>query len=187
MSRCLKPEKGVMAIDALLTSAIEAAIVIQIRCLSFFRAMSSKFADIETRRVFGQMAGEMAEHLESFCSLYQGSDQELVAIVGRNSIYYDPYFCLLLNSEDNRETALHSLRTALKEEQDCIGLYSLCAETAREPDMQDVIVRILDETYKQSEVLLGEYSRLKDMNGSNWKSLHTNKRRKTRAGKSHHH
>jgi rubrerythrin len=63
-------------------AAIEVAIALEVRSLTLYRTLSSKVTDITIRRIFKLLAHTAAEHLESFCNLYQGSDHELIALLG---------------------------------------------------------------------------------------------------------
>jgi rubrerythrin len=125
--------------------------------------MSSKVKDIRTRQVLELLAQEEADHLESFCNLYLGNDNDLVDILGKNSIYADPYYSSLLNSVDGNTTEKDALRIALKEEQACIEWYSVFVDTIREPRLHEVFVRILNETQKHGELISEEYMRLMNM------------------------
>lgn len=141
-------------------AAIEVALVLEIRCLTLYRALSSKVADITTRRMFELLAQTSAEHLESFCSLYTGNDRELIALLGSNSIYSDPYYCGLLSSDCYFTTSHEALQIALKEEQSCIEWYTVFADTIQEPHIRNAFERILNETNEQCEIISAEYTRI---------------------------
>lgn len=79
-------------------TAIEAALALEIRSLTLYRALSSNTTNPTNRRTFELLAQTAAEHLELFCNLFQGSDHELIALLGANTIYLDPHYNVLLNA-----------------------------------------------------------------------------------------
>ncbi|OGU16280.1 MAG: hypothetical protein A2076_13590 [Geobacteraceae bacterium GWC2_53_11] len=144
-------------------AAIVTAINIENRSLGFYRAVTAKVNDTNTRRVFEVLANEEAEHLESFCNLYQGDQEELVKLLNKNNMQSDPYYCALLDSINESTTEKDALRIALKEEQACIEWYSVFVDSIRAPHIRDVFVRILNESNKHGEVIGDEYMRIMRM------------------------
>lgn len=144
-------------------AAIVTAINIENRSLGFYRAVTAKVNDLNTRRIFEVLANEEAEHLESFCNLYQGDQGELVSLINRNNIQADPYYRSLLDSIEDSMTEKDALRIALKEEQACMEYYSVFVDSIRVPHIRDVFVRILNETNKHGEVIGDEYMRIMKM------------------------
>lgn len=149
--------------ESMQKTALLTAIAIEIRSLSFYRAMLLKVDDINTRRVVELLAHEESDHLESFCNLYPGNDDELSKILVENSVTCDPYYKSLLESIEGDATEKDALRIALKEEQSCIEWYSVFVDTIREPGIRDVFVRILNETNQHYELISEEYMRLMKM------------------------
>lgn len=149
--------------EPLQAAAIVTAINIENRSLGFYRAVTSIVTDSNTKRVFELLANEEAEHLESFCNLYQGNDEELVAILNENNISADPYYISMLNSINAETTEKDALRIALKEEQACIEWYSVFVDSLRAPHIRDVFVRILNESNKHGEMIAEEYMRVMKM------------------------
>lgn len=145
------------------TAAIVTAINIENRSLGFYRAVSAKVNDTNTRRVFELLANEEAEHLESFCNLFQGDQEELVSLINRNNIQAAPYYSTLLDSIDVSATEKDALKIALREEQGCIEWYSVFVDSIRAPHIRDVFVRILNESNKHGEVIGDEYMRIMRM------------------------
>lgn len=144
-------------------AAIVTAINIENRSLGFYRAVTAKVSDTKTRRVFEVLANEEAEHLESFCNLYQGDQEDLVGLLNRNNVQADPYYRTLLDSIDDSTTEKDALRIALKEEQSCIEWYSVFVDSIRAPHIRDVFVRILNESNKHGELIGDEYMRVMRM------------------------
>jgi len=138
-------------------AALVNAILIENRSLKFYRAMSAKVTDMRCKRVLDLMAEEEKEHLESFCRLYPGNEDELYHALIRNDIYDDPYYHSLLDSIAGDCTEIDALKIALKEEQACIEWYSVFVDTIREPDVRNVFVRILHETNNHCELISEEY------------------------------
>lgn len=149
--------------ESMQLAAIVTAINIENRSLGFYRAVSSKVNDANTRRIFELLANEEAEHLESFCSLYQGDHEELLRLINQNNTHSDPYYYALLDSIDDSTTEADALRIALKEEQACIEWYSVFVDSIRAPHIRDVFVRILNESNKHGEVIGDEYMRIMRM------------------------
>jgi len=161
----LKTIKEVQLMGSFQETVFETAIAMETRSLSFYRAVTSRVKDNNTRRIFELLAQEEARHLDSFCTLYQGEESELVKILGKNyiDIFNDPDYCSLLNSVDANTSEKDALQIALKEERACIDCYSVLVETLQEPHIHDVFARILDETHKHCEMISEEYMRLMDM------------------------
>lgn len=149
--------------ESMQKTALLTAIAIEIRSLSFYRAMLSKVDDINTRRIVELLAREESDHLESFCNLYPGNDDELSKILVENNVTCDPYYKSLLESIEGDSTEKDALRIALKEEQSCIEWYSVFVDTIREPGIRDVFARILNETNQHYELISEEYMRLMKM------------------------
>jgi rubrerythrin len=145
------------------SAAIVTAINIENRSLGFYRAISSRVKNSCTKRVFEVLAAEEAEHLEAFCRLYEGNETELVALLNKNNVYADSYYCSLLDSIDEHATEKDALSLALKEEQACIEWYSVFVDTIRAPHVRDVFVRILHESNKHGEIIAEEYMRIMRM------------------------
>jgi rubrerythrin len=154
--------------DEMQLAAIVTAINIENRSLGFYRAVTSKVTDANTIRVFNRLADEEAEHLESFCRLYQGDEVELVSILNKNNVLADPYYRHLLNSIDSNATEKDALTIALKEEQACIEWYTVFVDSIRAPHVRDVFVRILDESNKHGAMIEEEYMRItRTVDGAN--------------------
>ena len=149
--------------DPMQLAAIVTAINIENRTLGFYRAVTSRVNDSSTRRIFTLLADEEAEHLESFCHLYQGDKSELVDILNRNNVHADSYYSSLLDSIDSTTTEKDALRIALKEEQACIEWYSVFVDAIHAPHVRDVFVRILNESNKHGEIIGDEYMRIMRM------------------------
>ncbi len=151
--------------DPLHQTAFETAIAIETRSLSFYRAVTALVKDHKTREIFELLAREEASHLESFCNLYQGSESELVNILGKSytNIFADPYYCILIHSVNCNTAEKEALRIALEEEQACIDSYTLFVETIREPYVQDLFASMLEETRKHYEIISEEYMRVMKM------------------------
>jgi rubrerythrin len=144
-------------------AAIVTAINIENRSLGFYRAVASKVNDSKTKRIFELLAKEEAEHLESFCTLYQGNDDELVDILNANNIYADPYYSSLLDSIDCNTSEKDALQIALGEEEACIEWYTVFANAIRAPHIREIFVKILNDSSKHGELIAEEYMRLMNM------------------------
>jgi rubrerythrin len=146
-------------------AAFEAAIAIEARSLNFYRAATAKVQDPNTKKIFELLALEEARHLESFCSLYQGSDDELVRIVGTcyQNVCADPVYGLLLSSVDDARYEREAIRIALREEQACIDSYTVFVEAIREPHIHEVFATALEETQRHLAMIADEYQRLMDL------------------------
>jgi rubrerythrin len=151
--------------DPIQESAFETAIATETHSLSFYRAVTSKIKNNNTRRVFELLAQEEAGHLDLFCSIYQGKEADLVELLGKNYVntLFDPYYCSMLDSIDSEKDAL---QIALKEKQECIDFYTASVETIRDPQLHDVFARILAETHKHCEMISEEYMRLMNIGDS---------------------
>ncbi len=157
------PDCGAMEMESLFNAAIVAAISIETRSMSLYSAMSTKVQGLRTRQLLELLAHEEADHLESFCSLYPGTAEQRMDILSTSSIYMDPYYCSLLKSVTEGSTEADVLQIALKEEQSCIEWYSAFVDTIREPCLQALFIRILDETQKHADLISEEYMRLMRM------------------------
>ncbi|MDA8413606.1 MAG: ferritin family protein [Desulfobacteraceae bacterium] len=146
--------------ESLLKTAIIEAIMIENRSLKFYRAMSTKVDDIRCKDVLERLARKEEEHLESFCNLYPGNEDDLYHALVKNNIYDDPYYRSLLNSIHGNSTEIDILRIALKEETACIECYSAYVETIREPAIRDIFVQNLEETRNHAEMIEEECERL---------------------------
>jgi len=152
-----------MEMESLINAAIVAAISIETRSMSLYSAMSKKVRGARTRQLLELLALEEADHLESFCSFYPGTAEQRMDILATNSIYMDPYYCSLLKSVTGNSTEKEVLQIALKEEQSCIEWYSAFVDTIREPRLQALFVRILNDTQKHVDLISEEYMRLMRM------------------------
>jgi rubrerythrin len=141
--------------------AFEAAIAMETRSLSFYRALSTRAKDRDTKRVFELLAKDEAGHLNLFCSMYQGNEEDLVRLLAKNYIntMFDPKYCSMLNSMEVDSMVEEALQTALGEELACIEFYTVYMETVRDPKLQDLFARILEETHKHCEIISEEYLR----------------------------
>jgi rubrerythrin len=158
-----KSSGGAMEMEYLVNAAIVTAISIETRSMSLYSAMSTKVQGLRTRRLLELLAHEEADHLESFCSLYGGTAEQFTNIQTTNSIYTDPYYCSLLESVTGGSTEEEVLQIALKEEQSCIEWYSAFVDSIREPHLQALFIRILNETQKHADLISEEYMRLMRM------------------------
>lgn len=154
---CHDPKKGMPSVQG---DAIVTAISIKNRSIGYYRAVSSKVTDTATKKVFGQLAREESEHLESICSLFHGDDNELVRILNANNIQSAPYYSSLLATVDGESTDFEALRIALKVEQSCLEWMTIFADIIREPHIRDVFSRILNETNRHGDMIQSEYTRL---------------------------
>ena len=152
-----------MMINHMELEAIETAITIENRSLCFYRAVLSKVSDSNARRVFELLLEEEKQHLNQLCDLYQGSKEKLDAILNKDSLCEDPFYCALSDSIDSDSLEIDALEVALREEQACVRNYSRFVETIREPSIHDMFSRILCETRNHCEMIEDEYMRLMHM------------------------
>lgn len=143
--------------------AIVTAISIKNRNLGYLRSVTSRVANSQTRQIFEALAENESVHLELFCTLFQGDEQELATILETNSIDADPYYCSLLDSLDGRSADFDALRIALREEQACIDLFTIYKDIIRVPHIRDAFAKTLDETSRHSDMIQDEYRRLHEV------------------------
>jgi rubrerythrin len=138
--------------------AFEAAIAMESRTLGFYRALSTRTKDCDTRQVFELLAKDEASHLDMFCSMYQGNEEDLIRLLTKNYIntMFDPKFCSMLNAMEDEGLEEEALKIALKEELACIEFYTLYMETVQDSRIQEAFARILDETHKHCEIISEE-------------------------------
>jgi len=149
--------------DPMHMEAIETALSIENRSLSFYRGAASKVTDENTRRIFELLAKEEAEHVEYLCRLFDGNRDERVGSSGLQDMLSEPGYRELFDSVDSNTNETGALRIALREEQACIERYTDFAQTIREPRIRDVFIRLLNETGKHSELISEEYMRIMHM------------------------
>jgi rubrerythrin len=149
--------------DSMQLNAVVTAISLENRTLGFYRAVTPKVSNSDTRRVLEQLAHEGSEHLQSFCDLYQGDEAELVDILNNDNTDVDPYFCSLIDSVDGNSSDFDALRIALIVEKACIDWHTIFADLIRIPHVRAVFTRILNETVKHYELITEEYARLISM------------------------
>jgi rubrerythrin len=146
-------------------AAIRTAINIENRSLAFYYAVSGKVHDINTVMVFERIAKDGAEHLEQFCSLYDGDVENLVNNLNENNLYSNPFYRLLLNSIEGNASEYDALHIALEEKRACIEWYSVFLDTIREPSAHEVFTRIIAHSRLQHKMINDEYMRIKNTAG----------------------
>ena len=144
-------------------NAVATAISLENRTLGFYRAVTPKVSNSDTRLVLERLAHDGSEHLRSFCDLYQGDEAELVDILNKDDSNPDPYFSSLVNSVDGNSSDFDALRIALIVEKACIEWHIIFADIIRIPHVRAVFTRILHETIEHCELITKEYARLISM------------------------
>jgi rubrerythrin len=157
--------------DSIYLGAIVSAIAMKNRNLGFYRALTAKVSDSSTKGVLDTLTKEESGHLEAFCTLYQGDENELADILNRNDIVADPYYCSLLNSIEGATAEFDALRLALRHEQSCIEWFSIFADIIRVPHIRDVFASVLKETNKRRDLISEEYTRLMKIVGQTGSSM----------------
>jgi rubrerythrin len=151
--------------ESIYLGAIVSAIAMKNRNLGLYRAVTAKVTDSTTRQVFDTLTKEESGHLEDFCKLYQGDENELDDILNRNDIFSDPYYCSILTSIKGDSAEFEALRIALRHEQSCIEWFTIFADIIREPHICAVFARVLEESNKRADLISEEYSRLMNIVG----------------------
>lgn len=164
------PSEGSVAtggeiMESMQEAAIVTAISIVNRSLGFYHAVAAKVNDLKTRQIFKQIALEETELLRDFCSMYQGSGDHLVEVLRANTLYTNPYYCLLIDSIDQATSEVDALKIALEEKHACIDWYTVFLDTLRDPDVIDVFISVINKTRKQCEAIRDEYARIFEKQG----------------------
>lgn len=146
--------------EHILKTAIICAIKIENRSLKFYLAMSKKIDNIRCKRVLELLARDEYEHLESFCNLYPGNEDDLYNALFESNIYNDSHYSSLLDSVNSNTTEIDVFRVALREEQSCIESYTAYVEAIREPAIREIFLQSLIETRKHAEMIEEEYMHL---------------------------
>jgi rubrerythrin len=151
--------------ESVYQGAIVSAIEIKYRNLGFYRAVAAKVSDNNARVLFGTLTNEESVHLEALCKLYQGDENKLEEILNRNEILDDPYYCSLLSSIEGASAEFDALQVALRQEKSCIEWFTVFADIFREPHIRSVFARVLEETYKRTDLILEASSRFMNVVG----------------------
>jgi hypothetical protein len=149
--------------ESLQEEAFVTVIGIKIRRLIVYRAISSKIRDLKIKRLFELLAKDVAEHLQSICTMIQDDEDVLAKILGRNNTYADCNVRSLLDLIDENITGEDALRIALNEEKEYVERFTLLVDRIGETPAHKVFVRILHETNKQIDMISAESHHLNMM------------------------
>ncbi len=142
--------------------ALREAIRIEKKSYDFYRHAAEVVDSETTCEVFRYLAGEEAEHMESFLDLYPGREcSDLLDLMRQPPDLDQPAYRELLNGVRREMNAEKALTLSLREEKACIALYSTLVEGFSDPDVRKVFERALDETHQHCSLIDEECDRVR--------------------------
>jgi len=147
-----------------LQEALKLAIKTEKESMDFYRRAGSITNDERSKKVFGLLASEEANHLKAFFNHYQGGD------LGDLDTF--------LASPPDRQSATHlalekaiaeetheqkALEIALKEEKSCIEFYTILVKDIVDPLVRRVFETVIKETQGHHDMIEDEYMRVMTM------------------------
>lgn len=142
--------------------ALREAIRIEKKSYDFYRHAAEIVTDERTRELFKFLAGEEAEHMEAFLSLFPEREcSDLLDLMGQPPDLGHPAYCELLKSVEREMNAEKALTLSLREEQACISLYSTMVKSLANPEVRKVFERALGDTHQHCDIIDEECYRVR--------------------------
>jgi rubrerythrin len=147
-----------------IAEALRTAICIEKNSFDFYRRAAELVSDERTRQVFEFLAGEEAEHMEAFLGMYPGNYYgDLLRLPDQSPDLDHQVNGELFETIGPALSAEQALEISLREEMNCLDLYSGLCRNLSDPRLREVFEQALDDTHTHCKVIDEEWMRIMRM------------------------